>query len=109
MTEQLGITQWAAMGAKCYGGMNQWGDDIDMHVLDCTTLNDLYANGDSKNSDHYPALDPNTGNSHSHDHTPDQRDHKVVAVNILQVNICGCFSSLSLLYWGEVLSFFCSV
>lgn len=65
LAEQLGITQWAAhggsaMGAKCYGGMNPWDDDIDMHVLDCTALNDLYASGDSNISHHYPALDPNS-------------------------------------------------
>ena len=64
LATDLGIVRWAAhggsaMGAKCYGGINPWDDDIDITVLDCEdTLDKLWKNGEKNISSRYPTLDP---------------------------------------------------
>jgi len=63
LSKQLGITQWtvhggSTMGAKCFDAMNPWDDDIDLTVLDCSPLSDLWSKSDSNISHHYPDLNP---------------------------------------------------
>ena len=48
----LGIDRWtahggSAIGAKCFGGMNPWDDDIDLTVLDCALIDQLWENGET--------------------------------------------------------------
>ncbi len=62
LAEDLGIHRWvvhggSAMGAKCFGGMNPWDDDVDLTVLDCELLDFLWENGEKNVSKHYPGLD----------------------------------------------------
>ena len=47
----------SSIGAKCYGGMNPWDDDIDLTVLDCSALDELWERGDPNITRYYPTLD----------------------------------------------------
>jgi len=81
LSKDLGISRWAAhggsaMGAKCYGGMNPWDDDIDITVLDCKALDDLWENGEANITSRYPTLDEN---SHSMNNSAAIWDSRLIA------------------------------
>jgi len=62
LTTDLGISRWvvhggASIGTKCYGELNPWDDDIDITVLNCQALDDLWNNGESNITSRYPTLD----------------------------------------------------
>mmetsp|Transcript_1296 Transcript_1296/g.3158 ORF Transcript_1296/g.3158 Transcript_1296/m.3158 type:complete len:649 (-) Transcript_1296:102-2048(-) len=72
LTEKLGggMKRWvvhggSAMGAKCYGGMNPWDDDIDMTVHDCSALDEMWEKGDPNITRHYPTLDERSHSMHN--------------------------------------------
>ena len=61
LTTDLGISRWVVHGgssivAKCYGGLNPWDDDIDITVLNCQALDELWINGEANVSRLYPNL-----------------------------------------------------
>jgi hypothetical protein len=56
------IQPWAAhggsaIGARCFGSMNPWDDDIDISIWDCSALDRLWSEGRLVNET-YPELDP---------------------------------------------------
>lgn len=62
LTTDLRISRWvvhggSSIGAKCYGGLNPWDDDIDITVLDCQALDELWNNGERNITSRYPNLD----------------------------------------------------
>jgi hypothetical protein len=62
LAQRHSIQPWAAhggsaIGAKCFGSMNPWDDDIDISIWDCTALDRLWANGRLVNET-YPDLNP---------------------------------------------------
>lgn len=62
LAENLGMVRWtvhggSSMGAKCFGAMNPWDDDIDLTVLDCTPLDEMWSSGKQNITQHYPDLD----------------------------------------------------
>lgn len=82
LAEDLGIHRWAvhggsAMGAKCFGGMNPWDDDVDLTVLDCELLDALWVTGETNVSKHYPDLDER---SHSMDNVAALWDSRLIKV-----------------------------
>ncbi|KAK1744260.1 hypothetical protein QTG54_004793 [Skeletonema marinoi] len=82
LAEDLGIDRWvvhggSAMGAKCFGGMNPWDDDIDMTVLDCKLLDYLWETGEQNVTKYYPNLDER---SHSMDNWAALWDSRLIKV-----------------------------
>ena len=72
LAKQLGITRWTAnggstLGVKCFGGMNPWDDDIDLTILNCTNLVDLWEKSVSNISHHFPDINPNSYSMHTKD------------------------------------------
>jgi len=62
LAEDLGTMRWvahggSAIGAKCFGAMNPWDDDIDFTVLDCKSLDQMWEKGERNITTHYPTLD----------------------------------------------------
>jgi hypothetical protein len=62
LAQRHSIQPWAAhggsaIGARCFGSMNPWDDDIDISIWDCTALDRLWANGRLVNET-YPDLNP---------------------------------------------------
>ena len=77
----LGISRWvvhggSSIGAKCYGGMNPWDDDIDITVLDCQALDELWKNGEPNITSRDPTLDER---SHSMDNRAAIWDSRLIA------------------------------
>ncbi|KAL7463520.1 hypothetical protein ACHAXS_003881, partial [Conticribra weissflogii] len=63
LAKELGITNWAthggsAIGAKCYGGLNPWDDDIDITIQNCSKLDDLWNSSEADIAKYHPTLNP---------------------------------------------------
>ena len=77
----LGISRWvvhggSSIGAKCYGGMNPWDDDIDITVFDCQALDELWKNGEPNITSRHPTLDER---SHSMNNRHAKWDSRLIA------------------------------
>ena len=82
LVDELQIHRWtahggSAIGAKCFGGMNPWDDDIDLTVLDCTLIDQLWEKGDEDISCRYPTLD---SKSHSMNNSQAVWDSRLIKV-----------------------------
>jgi hypothetical protein len=79
----------AAMGAKCFGAMSPWDDDVDITVLDCRPLDELWEKG-QRVLHLYPNLDHRSYSMNSSKAVWDARLIEINGDNVILSRGSGC-------------------